>query len=206
MQAIARCGKPLSATQNSVLQADEGYVSGRLLIALALTTAGIVSAQRVGAPTAAAPADERNLATPDTVPLSALPKLHVLVAEDNIVNQKVAAGILKRRGWTVTVASNGRQAHQAFLTSHFDLILMDVQMPELDGLESSTLIRREEQSRSLARTPIIAVTAHASSAQHEQCIAHGMDAVVTKPIDITALFETIHRVVAPTQTPRASPR
>ena len=154
-------------------------------------------------PLEAAPADERNLALRDTVPLSTLPKLHVLVAEDNLVNQKVAAGILKRKGWTVTVASTGRQAHQAFLANHFDLILMDVQMPELDGLESSTLIRQEEQLRSLARTPIIAVTAHASSAQHEQCIAHGMDAVVTKPIDITALFETIHRVVAPAQPPAA---
>jgi two-component system, sensor histidine kinase and response regulator len=146
---------------------------------------------------------ERSLARRDAVPMSALPKLHVLVAEDNLVNQKVAAGILKRNGWTVTVASTGRQAHQVFLTGHFDLILMDVQMPELDGLESSTLIRQEEQSRSLGRTPIIAVTAHASSAQHEQCMAHGMDAVVTKPIDIAALFETIQRVIASSQPPAA---
>lgn len=158
---------------------------------------------RVVLPLEAAPADERSLPTRDDVPMSALPKLHVLVAEDNLVNQKVAAGILKRKGWTVTVASTGRQAHQAFLANHFDLILMDVQMPELDGLESSTLIRREEQLRSLARTPIIAVTAHASTAQHEQCIAHGMDAVVTKPIDIAALFETIQRVVASSRTPAA---
>ena len=157
----------------------------------------------VSLPLEAAPADERSLAMQEAVPLSALPKLHVLVAEDNLVNQKVAAGILTRKGWTVTVASTGRQAHQVFLTTHFDLILMDVQMPELDGLESCMLIRREEQSRSLARTPIIAVTAHASSAQHEQCIAHGMDAVVTKPIDITALFETIQRVIAPSRPPAA---
>ncbi len=149
-------------------------------------------------PLAAAPAaDTAASETPAPVAVCDLPKLHVLVAEDNVVNQKVAAGILKRKGWTVTLASTGRQAHQAFLKCHFDLILMDVQMPELDGLESSRMIRREEELRSLKRTPIIAVTAHASHAQHEQCIAHGMDAVVTKPIDMTALFDTIQRVVTP---------
>jgi CheY-like chemotaxis protein len=147
-------------------------------------------------PLPAAPADEAGLETPGVAPLSAPLKLRVLVAEDNLVNQKVAAGILKRQGWTVTVASTGRQAYQAFLTNYFDLILMDVQMPELDGLEAAALIRQEEHKRSLARTPIVAVTAHASTAQHEQCLAHGMDAVVTKPIDIAALLKTIERVRA----------
>ncbi len=129
-------------------------------------------------------------------PSAALPKLHVLVAEDNIVNQKVAAGILTRQGCTVKVASTGRQAYDIFLKERFDLVLMDVQMPELDGLEASQLIRDEEQRGSLTRIPIIAVTAHASAAQHEQCIAHGMDAVVTKPIDLPALFDSIRRVLA----------
>ena len=152
-------------------------------------------------PGPAAPADEPRHVAPCADPAPEHRELHVLVAEDNLVNQKVAAGILKRQGWKVTVAANGRQAHEAFLAQHLDLILMDVQMPELDGLEAATMIRRDEQQRSLARTPIIAVTAHASSAQHEQCIAHGMDAVVTKPIDVAALFETIHRVVSASEAP-----
>ncbi|HTS51431.1 MAG TPA: ATP-binding protein [Bryobacteraceae bacterium] len=154
-------------------------------------------------PLAAAPAGESSLELRATVPTSTPAKLHVLVAEDNPINQKVAAGILSRKGWTVTVASTGQQAYQAFLTNRFDLILMDVQMPEVDGLEASTLIRDWEREHSLERTPIVAVTAHASSAQHEQCIAHGMDAVVTKPIDIAALFETIQRVISASQVPAA---
>jgi len=127
-----------------------------------------------------------------------LPKLHVLVAEDNPVNQKVAAGILRRQNCTVVVAANGQQAFDAFLKERFDLILMDVQMPELDGLEASMLIRGEEQRRSLDRIPIIAVTAHAATAQHEQCRANGMDAVVTKPIDMAVLFETIQCALSQT--------
>ena len=134
--------------------------------------------------------------TAAAVPMPALPKLHVLVAEDNPVNQKVAAGILRRQGWTVTVASNGQQAYDKFLANQFDLILMDVQMPEVDGLEAAALIRDEERRRSLPRTPIISVTAHASDVQHQQCIVHGMDAVVTKPIDVNELYQTIRDILA----------
>lgn len=141
-------------------------------------------------PLATEPVSEPPRALP-SVPAS----LNVLVAEDNIVNQKVAAGILRRQGWTVSVAGTGEQAVEAFLTERFDLILMDVQMPELDGLEASVRIRHIEQQRSLAKTPIVAVTAHASSTQHDDCLAHGMDAVVTKPIDIAALLEAIQQVL-----------
>lgn len=149
-----------------------------------------------------APADASPRATPASPVSLRLPKLHVLVAEDNLVNQKVAAGILRRQNCTVVVAATGRQAFDVFLKEHFDLILMDVQMPELDGLEASRMIRDHEQRRQLERIPIIAVTAHASSAQHEQCRANGMDAVVTKPIDLAALFETIQNVL-PLSAPAA---
>jgi len=124
-----------------------------------------------------------------------LPKLHVLIAEDNLVNQRVASGILRRQGWTSTIANNGKEAVVAFQRERFDLVLMDVQMPEVDGLEAAKLIRKEEGQNFSQPTPIIAVTAHASTAQHEQCIAHGMNAVVTKPIDMTALIETIRGVM-----------
>jgi CheY-like chemotaxis protein len=126
-----------------------------------------------------------------------LPRLHVLVAEDNLVNQKVTSGILLRQGWTVTLAADGEEAYRCFQNERFDLILMDIQMPELDGLEASTLIRSEEQRRSLPRTPILAVTAHAARAQHEQCMVHGMDGVVTKPLDLATLVEAIRAVLTP---------
>jgi CheY-like chemotaxis protein len=128
-------------------------------------------------------------------PGAGLPKLHVLIAEDNLVNQKVASGLLRRQGWTAKVANNGKEAYLAFQNERFDLILMDVQMPELDGLEATMLIRKEERLHSALPTPIIAVTAHASPAQHQQCIAHGMDAVVTKPIDLAILLEAIRSVL-----------
>ncbi|MBZ5607998.1 MAG: response regulator [Acidobacteriia bacterium] len=146
--------------------------------------------------TAAPPAEPDSGAVLATLPIG-LPKLRVLVAEDNLVNQKVTSGILRRQGWTVTVAANGEQAYRAFLEERYDLILMDVQMPEVDGLEAATVIRNEERRRSLARTPILAVTAHASQAQHEQCLAHGMDAVVTKPLDLATLLLAIRSVLTP---------
>jgi CheY-like chemotaxis protein len=127
----------------------------------------------------------------------AIPHLHVLVAEDNVVNQRVASGLLRRQGWTVTVASNGEEAYRSYLAERFDLILMDVQMPDVDGLEATKLIRDEEQRRNLARTPILAVTAHAYRAQHEQCLEYGMDGVITKPLDLPMLLDAIRSVLTP---------
>jgi two-component system, sensor histidine kinase len=134
--------------------------------------------------------------TETSSPTESLPPLHVLVAEDNVVNQKVACGLLKRQGSTVVLAVNGEEAFGCFLRDRFDLILMDVQMPQVDGLEAAAMIRNEEQRRTLPRTPIIAVTAHASLVQHDQCIAHGMDAVVTKPVDRATLLLAIRTVLA----------
>ena len=142
--------------------------------------------------------------TETSAPADSLPPLHVLVAEDNAVNQKVACGLLKRQGSTVVLAVNGEEAFACFLKDRFDLILMDVQMPEVDGLEAAAMIRDEERRRTLPRTPIIAVTAHASRVQHDQCIAHGMDAVVTKPVDRAALLEAIRAVLASNAAPDSS--
>jgi CheY-like chemotaxis protein len=123
------------------------------------------------------------------------PPLHVLVAEDNVINQKVVCGILRRRGWTFQVAATGQEAYECFLNERFDVILMDVQMPDVDGLQATAMIRREELQRPLLPTPIIALTAHASKSQHDQCIAEGMDAVVTKPVDVATLMDLIARVL-----------
>jgi signal transduction histidine kinase/ActR/RegA family two-component response regulator len=121
-----------------------------------------------------------------------LPILHVLVAEDNAVNQKVICAVLRRQGWSITLASNGEEAWRHFREGRFDLILMDVQMPEMDGLQTTRLIREEEQRRAPAeRIPILALTAHASLAQHEECLAVGMDGILTKPISVPSLLREI---------------
>ncbi len=132
-------------------------------------------------------------------PKIALPALRVLVAEDNAINQKVIDALLRRQGWTVTLADNGKLACEALGSQLFDLVLMDVQMPEMDGLEATRWIRqREAESASRSRIPVVALTAHASHAQHDQCMEAGMDGVVTKPVNLAALLTSIAEVLART--------
>ena len=135
-------------------------------------------------------------AAPPPAPVLALRGgLRVLVAEDNLVNQKVIGFMLRRQGWSVTLAGNGVETCRYFGENSFDLVLMDVQMPEMDGLEAARRIRADEARRGLARTPILALTAHASQAQHEQCLAQGMDGVITKPVNLPGLLREIAAVV-----------
>jgi signal transduction histidine kinase/ligand-binding sensor domain-containing protein/CheY-like chemotaxis protein len=113
--------------------------------------------------------------------------LHVLVAEDNAVNQRVARRLLEKMGHQVTVAENGNMAVQLWQSqlrqaNPFDLILMDVQMPELDGLRAAQIIRQTEKVRNLSSTPIVAITAHSLDGDRERCLAAGMNAHLTKPI------------------------
>jgi two-component system, sensor histidine kinase and response regulator len=116
--------------------------------------------------------------------------LRVLVAEDNVVNQEVAVGLLSRAGHSVIVANNGREALALLEREHFDLVLMDVQMPEMDGLEATAAIRDREKSTGL-HVPIVAVTAHAMKGDAERCLAAGMDAYVTKPLQAKELLAVI---------------
>ncbi len=132
-------------------------------------------------------------AAPPALPLEGL---RILVAEDNLINQKVICAMLRRQGWTVTLAINGVEAWRYFRENRFDLVLMDVQMPEMDGLEAARRIRAEEAARGLLRTPILALTAHASQVQHEQCLAQGMDSVITKPINLPNLLREIGAILA----------
>jgi len=108
--------------------------------------------------------------------------LRFLVAEDNVINQRVAAGLLTRRGHQVTVVENGRRAVDEVAAGRFDLVLMDVHMPELDGLEATAAIRLAE-----AGTPrhvrIVAMTASVMRGDRERCLAAGMDGYVSKPIE-----------------------
>ncbi len=122
------------------------------------------------------------------------PRLRLLVAEDNPVNQMVLVRLLEKRGHTVTVASNGRQAVEAAEKDQFDLALLDVQMPVLDGLQAAGIIRRNEQQGGRRRLPLVAVTAHAIRGDRERCLEAGMDEYICKPILPAQLFEAIRRV------------
>jgi len=118
----------------------------------------------------------------------------VLLVEDNPVNQKLAVALLEKRGFAVTTAGNGKVALAALEREPFDLVLMDVQMPEMDGLEATSAIREGEKSTG-RHVPIIAMTAHALKGDQERCLAAGMDAYVSKPIRTSELFETIERTL-----------
>jgi two-component system, sensor histidine kinase and response regulator len=122
--------------------------------------------------------------------------LKILLAEDHIVNQKVVTSLLEKRGHSVTVAGDGKLALAARANATFDLILMDVQMPEMDGFEAVAAIREDEQTRGLPRMPIVALTAHAMKGDRERCLASGYDAYVPKPIRSETLFATIAELTA----------
>ncbi len=116
----------------------------------------------------------------------------VLLVEDNIVNQKVASRFLERLGCQVTIAGNGLEGVAAYAKNAFDLVLMDIQMPVMDGYTATERIRELQTGR--IRVPVIALTANAMKGQLEECLAAGMDALLTKPIDVERLQETLRRV------------
>jgi len=120
----------------------------------------------------------------------AQPSLRILLAEDSPVNRKLAIGLLTKRGHQVVVATNGKEAYDAFLAEPFDLILMDVQMPEMDGFEATSAIRAAERD---SHVPIIAMTARAMKGDEQRCLAVGMDAYIAKPISAQALFSLVNR-------------
>jgi two-component system sensor histidine kinase/response regulator len=127
-------------------------------------------------------------------------RLRILLAEDNSVNQRLAVRLLEKRGHSVAVANNGREALAALEKEPFQLILMDVQMPEMDGMEVTARIRALEKGTG-KHIPILAMTAHAMQGDRERCLAGGMDGYFSKPIRILALHEMIEQVVPLHATP-----
>ena len=123
-----------------------------------------------------------------------IPPLQILLVEDNPINQKVAARLLEKAGHNVTIAGNGKEALDRVLGASFDLVLMDLQMPEMDGLEATMAIRRQEAG-SPRRLPIVALTAHAMMGDRERCLEAGMDGYVTKPVQTQTLFQTMAEVL-----------
>ena len=121
-------------------------------------------------------------------------RARILLVEDNAVNLALALRLLQKRGFQVTTAGNGREALATLEKEHFELVLMDVQMPEMDGFEATAFIRERERS-SGRHIPIIAMTAHALKGDEERCLSAGMDAYTTKPIRPNELFATIEKIL-----------
>jgi CheY-like chemotaxis protein len=138
---------------------------------------------------------------PAVTPTRAARRLRVLVAEDNVVNQKLVRHLLERRGHIPILVATGRAAIDRLKTGEFDLVLMDLQMPEMDGLEATAAIRAQEHEARSPRVPIVALTAHAMHGDRQRCMDAGMDGYVAKPIKPVELFEVIDRVMAATSSP-----
>ena len=130
--------------------------------------------------------------------------LRILVAEDTPFNQKYILRLLDRWGHTAVIAENGLTALRILQQDDFDLVLMDVQMPEMDGLEATAAIRKMERDGGMEGIPIIAMTAHAMKGDRERCIEAGMDDYVSKPISSEALLKAIQRLI-PSEAPPESP-
>jgi CheY-like chemotaxis protein len=120
--------------------------------------------------------------------------LRVLVAEDNPVNQLLMTRVLKKMGYTAQIVADGKQAVEAASRDEYSVILMDCQMPELDGFEATAQIRQRENPAK--RIPIIALTANAMKGDSERCFAAGMDDYLSKPVDLTLLAEALQRWTA----------
>jgi len=120
--------------------------------------------------------------------------LNILLAEDNKLNQKIATKLLEKRGWLVEVVENGQEALDKANEKDFDIILMDVQMPVLDGLEATRIFRKQEAAVG-RHIPIVAMTAKAMREDEERCLDAGMDAYISKPIDALKVYETIEKVL-----------
>ena len=145
-----------------------------------------------GRPTSS-PTEASDLVTRHSIPDMNRGKVRILLAEDNMVNQKVALGILRKLGWSADAVANGKEALTALETIPYTLVLMDCMMPEMDGYEATTHIRNPQSAVLNHKIPIIAMTANAMQGDREKCLACGMDDFLTKPVNAKAIAETLER-------------
>ena len=190
---LTSLGEPMSRQQTAGLGLA-GYLTKPVRQSRLFDT--IIRAAATGTPQTHA--SERDDVKPTLTP--AVPGARILLAEDNEVNQLVAAEILTRCGFECDTVANGREALEALGQHDYALVLMDCQMPTMDGFEATRAIRQREQelfarSGQEVHLPIVALTAHAVKGDREQCLAAGMDDYVTKPVDPAQLIETINRVL-----------
>jgi len=134
------------------------------------------------------------------LPRDATDALRILVAEDLPANQNVLLSLLRKKGCVAEAVGNGREALAALEAQAFDAVLMDVQMPEMDGIEATAAIRAKEKVSGI-HVPVIAVTAHAMPGDREHCLDAGMDAYLAKPVRSQELFDAIQHVTAPARAP-----
>jgi two-component system sensor histidine kinase/response regulator len=124
-----------------------------------------------------------------------LQPLRILLVEDNVINQKVASLMLKKNGHVVVTVNNGREAMETLADQDFDAVLMDVQMPVMDGLQTTAAIRAGEEGTD-RHLPILAVTAHALHGDRERCLGAGMDGYLAKPIQSAQLLQALAEVLS----------
>jgi CheY-like chemotaxis protein len=187
------------AQEKEIAPAKERGISNYLL--KPLKPSGVLEAIRLAL--GAAPSrQESKSPVQGTSAAQVYSSLRILLAEDNPVNQKLAVLLLEKRKHKVVVTGNGKDALVALEKESFDLILMDIQMPEMDGLEATKAIRKKEMETG-KRIPIIAMTAHAMKGDQERCLQAGMDGYVTKPIQIQALHEAIEKAMQAREGPVA---
>jgi two-component system, sensor histidine kinase and response regulator len=130
----------------------------------------------------------------------------ILLADDNPMNLDLTARLLKKKGHEVTTAENGKEAVDRFLEDTFDVILMDLEMPLISGIEAARQIRAKEKASAIDTpdyTPIVAMTAHDQETERTACLVVGMDGFISKPIDIKALNQTIQEIIEGSQPGRA---
>jgi CheY-like chemotaxis protein len=130
----------------------------------------------------------------------------ILLADDNPINLDLTTRLLKKKGHEITTAENGKEAVDRFLESSFDVILMDLEMPIISGIEAARQIRAKEKASSIdtpVYTPIIAMTAHDQETERTACLVVGMDGFISKPIDIKTLNQTIQEIIEGSKPGRA---
>ncbi len=143
---------------------------------------------------------------PDSSPAGVPAVPRILLVDDDVINQKVMANVIKRRGWETVSALSGRQCLDQLASQRFDLVLLDIQMPELNGFETALLVRQQEAQRTQAadpsaasarpaRVPIIALTTVSEPGTRDKCLSAGMDDHLTKPVNTQALYSLVQRVL-----------
>jgi PAS domain S-box-containing protein len=195
----------LARLMNGSIAAESALGQGSIF-RVTIQLAGGVAPKRLE-PATAPTFDTLPQAAEAIVPAGAPASLRILLAEDNTINVKVATTYLARRGLTPVVAENGRQALERLSSQSFDLVLMDVEMPELDGLEATRRLRSGQAGPANRHIPVVAMTAHALNDARERCLAAGMTDYLPKPLDFQALDAILAQAAHSSETaaPQSAP-
>jgi CheY-like chemotaxis protein len=189
-------GRALASVSGSISGSASASASASVLASATVSASGSASASASAAGAGGSPAPF--VAAPDGV-VAAAPsvgrRLRILLAEDDQVNQRVAIAMLKKLGHDVIVVDDGQQALDRLEGDTFDVVLMDVQMPRLDGYAATRAIRARAEATGAPRLPIVAMTAHAIKGDRERCLDADMDDYLSKPIRLAELAATLDRVV-----------